>query len=153
MFDSMESRVLFHSPCQTNWLLSYNQKTKNHEQQKLARSKFLILAFSVHIYIKHSNTLSKVGLHNLHVLLKWYSFYNLMHAYKGTGKKASNSNNIWSNHIKTRAVHGVKNNADLDFVVTWWPVTHLLPSKLSHTFVVLTPLPSLPSITQNRYLR
>jgi len=42
-----------------------------------------------------------------------------MHAYKGTGKKASNSNNIWSNHIKTRAVHGVKNNADLDFVVTW----------------------------------
>jgi len=38
-----------------------------------------------------------------------------MHAYKGTGKKASNSNNIWSNHIKTRAVHGVKNNADLDF--------------------------------------
>jgi len=28
-------------------------------------------------------------------------------------------------------------------LVTWWPVTHLHPSKLSHTFVVLTPLPSL----------
>jgi len=37
-------------------------------------------------------------------------------------------------------------------LVTWWPVTYLLPSKVSHTFVVSKPLPSLPSITQNLYL-
>ena len=38
-------------------------------------------------------------------------------------------------------------------LVTWWPITHLHPLKLVHTFIVSKLLPSWLSIAQNRYFR